>query len=48
MCQDYEFRQNLKVGDEIDCADLSKIWYNSTILDIIEIDNIKRLKIGNF
>ena len=30
---DYEWRYNLKIGDEIDCMDREKDWFKSTIID---------------
>lgn len=34
MSVDWEWRQNLKVGDVIDCLDRECIWYLSTIIEI--------------
>lgn len=31
--KDWAWRQSLKAGDLIDCADTSFIWYNSMVLD---------------
>jgi len=30
---DYEWRFDLKVGDEIDCMDQEKDWFKSTVID---------------
>lgn len=30
---DYDWRYDLKVGDEIDCMDQEKDWFKSTVID---------------
>lgn len=32
---DWDWRSNLKEGDEFDCIDSSMIWYSSTVLNTI-------------
>ena len=44
LSHDYEWRQNLKEGDEIDFLDL-KSWYLSTVLDTVENPGIKNEKV---
>lgn len=39
----FDWRMGLKVGDIIDCEDHYGGWYGSTILEIIERDNDKKL-----
>lgn len=46
MCKDFEWRESLETGDEIDCADTIKIWYNSTITDTIVINDVKKVHVG--
>ncbi|KRW99755.1 Armadillo-type fold [Pseudocohnilembus persalinus] len=45
-CKDYEWRYNLKEGDEFDCVDNNNVWYRSTALQFrereIETDGINR------
>ncbi len=32
-CLDYDWRLDIKIGDEIDGEDGINIWYNCTVLD---------------
>lgn len=49
-CTDYEWRENLNDGDEVDASDTSNVWYNATVLRtrIRKVDekNIKEIFIG--
>ena len=35
-CIDYTWKEELKIGDEIDAYDWSKVWYHSTIIGFQE------------
>jgi len=35
-CKDFEWRESLKVGDQLDACDTSNVWYNVTVLDTRE------------
>jgi hypothetical protein len=36
---DFEWRQQLKIGDEVDCMDNEKEWYKSTVLETRKVQN---------
>jgi hypothetical protein len=50
-CHDFEWRNSLKPGDEIDACDTTSVWYNATVLDTRTIGEgdkaFKEVKIGN-
>ena len=33
MCKDFQWREEIKVGEEIDACDKMGIWYHSTVLE---------------
>ena len=42
-CLDFDWRENLKEGDIVDCYDTANVWYRSTILKKIT----KETSLGN-
>jgi hypothetical protein len=45
LSNDFDFRENLNVGDEIDYLD-TRSWYRSTILDVSVKNDVKFIKYG--
>lgn len=41
--QNFDWRMSLKAGDLVDCQDHYGGWYSSTILEILEKDNNKKI-----
>ena len=33
-CTDFEWRMNLKQGDELDALDTTNSWYRATVIDV--------------
>jgi hypothetical protein len=46
-CHDFEWRLNLKPGDQIDCSDTSNVWYRATVLQRNDgVQDIPHVKVG--
>jgi len=41
--QNFDWRMNLKAGDLTDCEDHYGSWYNSTIIEVMEREDGKKI-----
>jgi len=46
MSDDFEWRENLTEGMEVDGLDTENLWYNSTIMGVRVMNDCKEVYIG--